>query len=226
MNKKRNATSLEELQRQINFLGNNVSFNAYKFSTFRIASTLLLLFCLYCFSSLNYLVIPIIAFIFYYLIYYLLILLPIEKRIRNLDYDALIFFEVLTLSLESGRNIENSLEITVANINSELSKEFEITLKEMKYGKSFIEALKDMKKRIPSETINNIILSITEASNFGGSILENMYGQIDFLREKQTLSIRERINKIPNKISIISVLFMVPLMLLLILGPLFIQYVG
>ena len=76
-----------------------------------------------------------------------------------------------------------------------------------------------MKKRIPSETINNIILNITQTNVFGNSILETMYNQIDFLREKQMLEIKEKINKIPNKVSIISVIFVIPLILLLILGP-------
>ena len=34
----------------------------------------------------------------------------------------------------------------------------------MKYGKSFIEALKNMRKRIPSDAVNNVILSIIEAT--------------------------------------------------------------
>ena len=89
----------------------------------------------------------------------------------------------------------------------------------MKFGKSLIEALDDMKKRIPSETINNIILNITQTSLFGSSILDTMYTQIEFLREKQILQIKEKINQMPNKISIISVLFIVPLILIMILGP-------
>ena len=76
-----------------------------------------------------------------------------------------------------------------------------------------------MKKRIPSETVNNIILNMTQTSVFGNSILETMYHQIDFLRDKQILEIRGAINKIPNKVSIISVVFVVPLILLMILGP-------
>ena len=43
--------------------------------------------------------------------------------------------------------------------------------------------------------------------------------QIDFLREKQILEVKSQINKIPNKVSIVSVLFIVPLILLMILGP-------
>ena len=47
-----------------------------------------------------------------------------------------------------------------------------------------------MKSRIPSETINNIILNITQTDVFGNSILETMYNQIDFLRDKQILEIK------------------------------------
>ena len=83
-----------------------------------------------------------------------------------------------------------------------------------------------MKNRIPSETINNIILNITQTDVFGNSILETMYNQIEFLRDKQILEIKGQINKIPNKISIISVLFIVPLILLLVLGPVLLQFLG
>ena len=106
-----------------------------------------------------------------------------------------------------------------ANLDSELSGEFKKALLETKFGKTLIEALEDMKKRIPSETINNIILNITQTSEFGNSIINVMNNQVDFLREKQILEVKSQINKIPNKVSIISVIFIIPLILLIILGP-------
>ena len=162
----------------------------------------------------------------YYLFTYVTLDREVKKRGRKLDREALEFFEILTLTLESGRNLEHALEITVFNVDSELSGEFKKTLFEIKFGKSLVEALEAMKKRIPSETINNIILNITQTNVFGNSILETMYNQIDFLRDKQILEIKGQINKIPNKISIISVLFMVPLILLLVLGPVVINYLN
>ena len=78
----------------------------------------------------------------------------------------------------------------------------------------------------PSETVNNIILNIVQTNIFGNSILDTMYNQIEFLRDKQILQIKEKINKIPNKVSIISVIFIVPLILLLILGPFVIEFLG
>lgn len=190
-----------------------------------ITSLIVFVFVLFNFK-IGYIITPIITIIYYYLFEYVLLDLALIKRAKRLDSEALMFFEILTLTLESGRNLERALEITVLNVNSEISSEFKKVLFEVKFGKSLLEALNDTKKRIPSETINNIILNITQTNIFGNSIIDTMYSQIDFLREKQVLRIREQINKIPNKISIISVLFIVPIILLMILGPFIISFMG
>ena len=76
-----------------------------------------------------------------------------------------------------------------------------------------------MSERIPSITINNIILNMEQSNLFGNSIIDTMYNQLDFLKDKQIMDIKARINTIPNKISIFSVLFFIPLILLIVLGP-------
>ena len=213
---------IEKIDEKIKMLGSWVKFDALTFIFLRLVTTLLVLLLFTYILSVGYIFAPFVAIVYYYLFYYILIESKIKRRIKKLDKEALDFFEILTLTLESGRNLENALEITCFNIDSELSNEFKKTLFEMKFGKSLVEALDDMKKRIPSESINNIILNITQTSIFGSSILDTMYNQIEFLRDKQILEI----NKIPNKISIISVIFVLPIILLLILGPIFINFLG
>ncbi len=112
---------------------------------------------------------------------------------------------------------ERQLAESYAKLHSlSLGEAFKKALFEVKFGKSLLEALEDMKKRIPSETINNILLNITQTNIFGNSIIDTMNQQIEFLREKQILEIKGAINKIPNKVSILSVIFVVPLILLLV----------
>lgn len=217
---------IEKIDEKIKMLGSWVKFDALTFIFLRLVTTLLVLLLFTYILSVGYIFAPFVAIVYYYLFYYILIESKIKRRIKKLDKEALDFFEILTLTLESGRNLENALEITCFNIDSELSNEFKKTLFEMKFGKSLVESLDDMKKRIPSESINNIILNITQTSIFGSSILDTMYNQIEFLRNKQILEIKEQINKIPNKISIISVIFVLPIILLLILGPIFINFLG
>ena len=162
----------------------------------------------------------------YYLFYYFNITKKLETRNRRLEHQALYFFEILTLTLESGRNLENALIVTCDNVDSEISKEFKNALDEMKFGKSLIEALSDLKNHISSDIISNIILNIIQTNRFGNSILDTLYNEVDFLRQKELLTVKEQINKIPNKVSIISVLFIVPLILVLILGPYLIEFIS
>ena len=215
---------IKKIKAQINMLG-KTKWNAIKFMNYRLLTTMIFALFIIIFTNLGYIIIPFLIIAYYYLFYYLVITRPIKQRIEKLDKEALYFFEVLTLTLESGRNLENSIGLTVMNVDSELSYEFKKSLNEVKYGKSFMEALEDLKKRIPSETINNIILNITQTSVFGNSIIDTMNNQIEFLRDKHLLEIKGKINKIPNKVSIVSVIFIIPLILLLILGPVLIKFI-
>ena len=215
---------IENIQNKLNMLGNDrkLKFDATGFLTARLLTTIILTIVLIFTDIQNY-VIPFIIIIYYNLFYYVFITDPINKRIKKLDLEALTFFEILTLTLESGRNLENALEMTVNNVDNELSKEFKRSLTEMKFGRSLMESLEDLKKRMPSETINNILLNITQTNIFGNSIIETMNNQVEYLREKQMMEVKAQINKIPNKVSIISVIFIIPLILLIILGPFIIE---
>ncbi len=88
------------------------------------------------------------------------------------------------------------------------------------------ESLIDMQKNIPSDNINNIILTLTQANIYGSSIIDTMYNQVDYLREKRKMEVKAAISKVPTKISIISVFFFIPLILLIILGPVLLSYIG
>jgi len=48
---------------------------------------------------------------------------------------------------------------------------------------------------------------------------------MEYLRNKQMLDVRAEIAKLPTKVSVISVLFFVPIMLLIILAPVLIHYI-
>ena len=204
----------------------NTRIDAVTFISLRILSTILFALFLVLFTNISYMFIPLFVIIFYFEYYHIFITKRLRKREEKLDREALYFFEVLTLTLESGKNLQNSLELTCKNVKNELSLEFERSLKEVYVGKTLIEALSDMQKRIPSENINNIIMNIMQTNYFGNSIISTMNNQVDYLREKQILDIRGQINKIPNKVSIVSVLFIVPLILLLVLGPYIVSFIS
>ena len=216
---------IENINKKINMLG-KTKWDAIGFINARVFTTILFTLFLILFTHISYLLLPVLVILYYYEFYYIFITRKLKLREQKLDREALYYFEVLTLTLESGKNLQNSLELTCKNVHSELSDEFQRSLNEVKVGKSLIESLTDMQSRIPSENINNIIMNIMQTNYFGNSIIDTMNNQVDYLREKQILDIRGQINKIPNKISIVSVLFIVPLILLLVLGPYLISFIS
>lgn len=216
---------IENINKKINMLG-KTKWDAVGFINARVFTTILFTLFLILFTHISYLLLPVLVILYYYGFYYIFITKKLKLREQKLDREALYYFEVLTLTLESGKNLQNSLELTCKNVHSELSNEFQRSLNEVKVGKSLIESLTDMQARIPSENINNIIMNIMQTNYFGNSIIDTMNNQVDYLREKQILDIRGQINKIPNKISIVSVLFIVPLILLLVLGPYLISFMS
>ncbi len=220
------AKELEEIETKLKCLGNDTKYTVTSFCTHRILVTILAFILTIIITDMGYIYAPFVAVIIYYLFYYLNITKKIALRNRKLEHQALYFFEILTLTLESGRNLENALIVTCDNVDSELSLEFKKALDDMKFGKSLIETLTDFKKNISSDIIGNIILNIIQTNRFGNSILDTLYNEVDFLRQKELLTVKEQINKIPNKVSIISVLFIVPLILILILGPYLIEFIS
>ena len=216
------AYDTKYIEKKLKLIGSN---KTSLFLYTRLITTLLVY--ILCMFTLDFgYIFGIIIAIIWYNLFILVVELKIKDRADRLEEDALEFFEIFTLSLESGKNIESALESTTGSIKTELSKEFKQTLYEIKFGKNVSDALIDMRYRIPSDLINNIILNIVESNKFGNGILTTMYDQIAYLREKRVLSIREKINKIPNRVSIISVLFIVPLIMILILGPYLIELIG
>lgn len=218
--------SVRRMQKKINLLGYKDSYDATIFLNIRLLSSVVWFFVLLYLFEWGEIIAPVGVVLYYVFLPKLVIDRKIESRIMKLDEEAMYFFEVLTLSLETGRSLKNALEITANNIESELSSEFKVALNEVRYGKSLNEALDNLKLRIPSDTINNIILNISQSNVFGNSIIETMYNQIDYIRDKQIMETKARINKVPLKVSVISVIFFIPLIMLLILSPMIIEFLG
>ena len=216
--------TLNKINKKIKLLGTKNKYNAITFMNIRLFTSVIIFIFFLHYLKLGYLLSPIITYLYYHFLPEIYFNSKIKDRERHLNHEALYFFEILTLSLESGNNLINAIDATSSSIDSDLALEFREVIREVNLGKSLDEALFDMKTRIPSDIINNIILNIKESNIFGNSIIDTLYNQIDYIREKIVLENRAYISKLPLKISIISVIFFIPILLLIILGPVILKF--
>ena len=217
--------TIKKVEKKIKLLGINCKYNVIDLLNLRLLIGIAIFVLLKKKKKNGYILAPITVILFHYLSEYIVLDYPIKKRRKKLEEEAIFFFEVLSLTMESGRNLTKGLLLTSKNIDSELSQEFKKSLEEMSLGKSFSECLNSMKERIPSDTINNAILNIVQSSIFGNNIEESLNNQLDFLRDKHLMEVKSEIGKLPTKISIISVLFFIPIILMVILSPVLVDLV-
>ena len=218
--------TIEKYQKKIEKLGTKNKYDIYKLLNVRLFTSILLFVVLLYISKFGYIIAPIVLYFYLHLYDYIVLDLKLQKRTAIMEKEAMHFFEVLTLSVDTGRNLQEAIKITTDNVSGELSMEFKEALRQVTYGKSLNEAISDMQKRIPSENINNIVLLLNQSNIFGNSVIDNLYEQVDYLREKRKMEVKAKIAKLPIRISIISVLFFIPLMLLIILAPIILSYIN
>lgn len=200
---KRNV--IERIKIKNDFLGKN-----YKiFTLLNIRMFLcIVLFSIFAFLfSIGLVVAPCLVILFYYLSEYFFFDLRIIKRKYKLEREADIFFEMLLISLKSKKNIFQALETITEKTDMELSKEFKKVLKDVQIGVSFKDAIANMKKRIPSDAINTILLSIVEANSNPTLLIETLEAQVNYVSEKIMQDAKCSIHAIPIKMNIVSLLF-------------------
>ncbi len=217
---------IDYISKKLKLLGVSNRLGVYDVLNIKYFGALFIFIIILFISRIGFILGPILAFIYFQSVQYILIDSRIKSRTISLEREALSFFEILTLSLETGRNLTEALKVTTESCSGELVMEFREVIREIKYGKSLTEAIDSMQLRIPSDTINNILLSLTQANLYGSSIITSLYNQIDYLREKRKLEVKAEISKVPIKISVISVFFFIPLILIIILAPVLLNYIG
>ena len=195
-----NQKYVDKVVKKFKLLGHNEKNNPYDVMITRLVTSLIVFgISIYVFNY-GYIVAPVLTLVYYYLFTKIMIDDKIKKRTVLLEKEAMHFFEVLTLSLETGRNLISAIEVTTSNVSGVLSNEFASAINEIPFGKSLSEALYDMQERIPSESINNIILSLTQANMYGNGITKNLNMQIDYLREKGISKLKFLFQYIPKSV--------------------------
>lgn len=204
----------KRINKKLNLLGYNI--NPLVFIYMRLVSSFIL-FILLLFVPYGFIVSPIITFIYYFGIEYLVLDCSIKVRKSELEYDALEFFPMFLLALNSNRNIRKALEVSCSIMDNNLVNEFKKVLHNEKIGKTLDESLMIMKDRIPSEYILNIIISIIEANRMGNSISDSINIQLKHIEEKKNRKVLSYYRSIPLKMAIISMFFVLAILFLMML---------
>jgi tight adherence protein C len=218
--------ALNKLENQLIKAGRPSNLNASKYILlqfiFAVASYVIITFT----ATLGYVFGAFFAFALYNIIHYFIVIRSTKHRKERIENETLYFFEVLSLSLESGVGFEQGLNVTCERVPGELSDEFRQMLFEKSVGKSLTDSMNSMRERLPSEVIDNILISLVQAIRMGTSVVTTLHNQVNYLRDARFMLAREKAGKLPNKMSSIAVLFLLPSLLIILGGPILLTFLN
>jgi tight adherence protein C len=143
-----------------------------------------------------------------------------EKFMRNALPDAM---DLLTISVEAGLGFDAAVSRVAKNGSGPLNQEFARLLQEMQLGLGRTEAMRAMAERTSLADLKSFCMAMVQADSLGIPIARVLRIQSQEMRTKRRQRAEEKAQQVPVRIMIPLVLFILPCLFIVILGPAGIQ---
>ena len=143
----------------------------------------------------------------------------VNQRIAYALPDAL---DLMVICVESGLTLEAVFKRVGSEMQSvapELAREWLITEAELRLLDSRTAALENLAQRTGIVEVENMIIALTQAEKYGSQIAPTMRLIASDSRQFQYLQLEERVGKIPAKMSLPVVVFIMLPVVVLIVAP-------
>jgi tight adherence protein C len=125
----------------------------------------------------------------------------------------------IVVSLEAGLGFDAAVSFYVRRGSSPLMREFRIMLSEMRMGETRAEALRRLSERVPSTDMRNFVQTLVQSEGVGMSRAGILAAQAADLRHRRQAAAEERAHKAPVRMLFPLLIFIMPVMFIVILGP-------
>lgn len=143
-----------------------------------------------------------------------------EKLMRNALPDAM---DLLTISVEAGLGFDAAVSRVAKNGDGPLNQEFARLLQEMQIGVGRVQAMRAMADRTSLGELRSFCGAMVQADSLGIPIARVLRIQSSEMRTKRRQRAEEKAQQVPVRIMIPLVLFILPCLFIIILGPAGIQ---
>lgn len=131
--------------------------------------------------------------------------------------------DLLTISVEAGLGFDAAVMRVAKNTQGPLAQEFSRLLQEMQIGVGRMEAMRAMAERSTISDLKSFCLAMVQADQLGIPIGRVLRVQSREMRVKRRQRAEEKAMKVPVKIMVPLVLFILPCLFIVVGGPAAIQ---
>lgn len=130
--------------------------------------------------------------------------------------------DLMLVCVEAGQGLDQSILRVSGEIKPgfpDLAEEFGIVANEMKAGKDRVSVLRDFAERAGSQDISAFVTVLIQSASFGTSISEALRVYAAEMRDKRVMRAEEKANKLPTKLTLGTMMFTLPPLLIILIGP-------
>lgn len=150
----------------------------------------------------------------------------VDKRLQERQTQIVQGFpdalDLMLVCVEAGQSLDQSI-IRVGRESRAgypaLADEFDLVAQEVKAGKERISVLKDMAERVGVPDVASFVTTIIQSATFGTSIADALRVYSADMRDKRIMRAEEKANMLPTKLTLGTMLFTVPPLLVILIGP-------
>lgn len=150
----------------------------------------------------------------------------VNKRVERRKTEIIQGFpdalDLMLVCVEAGQSLDQSI-IRVGKESRvgypALADEFDMVAQEVKAGKDRISVLKDMAERVGVPDVASFVTTIIQSATFGTSIADALRVYSADMRDKRIMRAEEKANMLPTKLTLGTMLFTVPPLLVILIGP-------
>ena len=151
----------------------------------------------------------------------------IVKRQQSILRNWPFFMDLLTISIEAGMDFATAAKRIVKTMSlNPLTEELLQFLNEVQLGKRKIDAIQAMSDRINLPVIESILMMLIQAETLGTPLAPLLRNQTRAFREHKSQLVEKKAMEAPVKMLLPLLLFIFPAILIVLLGPVMIQYMS
>lgn len=147
-----------------------------------------------------------------------------QKSIMRAFPDAL---DMLLICVESGMSIELGFGKVGAEIGSaspELAEELTLTTAELSYLPERVQAYDNLSKRTGHEGVKAVCMALSQAEKYGTPLGDALRVMSKENRDMRMSAAEKKAAALPAKLTVPMILFFLPVLFLVVLGPAYIKY--
>ena len=142
-----------------------------------------------------------------------------QKQIIQGFPDAL---DLMLVCIEAGQSLDQSINRMARETRAgypALADELDIVSHEVKAGKERVQVLKDMAERVNVPDVSSFVTTLVQSATYGTSIAEALRVYSSEMRDKRVMRAEEKANTLPTKLTLGTMLFTVPPLMIILIGP-------